>query len=96
MIQSLHDLPENIYRSFGTVIVDECHHIPAATFRDTIERFHTYYLYGFTATPFRRSNDEKLIFIYLGDVIHEVAAPIHEMQRPLSVTVRRNGILCAF
>ena len=32
-------------------------------------------MYGLTATPFRKYNDGKLIFIHLGDIIHEVKAP---------------------
>ncbi len=44
MIQSLQSdsLPEKIYHSFGTILVDECHHIPAKTFRDVITKFHSY------------------------------------------------------
>jgi len=63
---------ENIQAAFGTVIVDECHHIPAETFRNTIARLQTFYLYGLTATPFRKYNDGKLIFIHLGEVISEI------------------------
>lgn len=63
---------ENIQAAFGTVIVDECHHIPAETFRNTIVRLQTFYLYGLTATPFRKYNDGKLIFIHLGEVISEI------------------------
>lgn len=63
---------ENILTAYGTVIVDECHHIPAETFRNTIAKLQTFYLYGLTATPFRKYNDGKLIFIHLGEVISEI------------------------
>ena len=63
---------ENILTAFGTIIVDECHHIPAETFRNTIAKLQTFYLYGLTATPFRKYNDGKLIFIHLGEVIAEI------------------------
>lgn len=66
------DEAENILTAFGTVIVDECHHIPAETFRNTIAKLQTFYLYGLTATPFRKYNDGKLIFIHLGEVISEI------------------------
>lgn len=76
MIQSLVRLNEEdinqLVNKFGLIIVDECHHIPAKTFRDTISRFNSYYLYGLTATPKRKYNDEKLIYHYLGDVIATV------------------------
>jgi len=62
----------NLKTAFGTVILDECHHIPADTFRNTIAKLQTFYLYGLTATPFRKYNDGKLIFIHLGEVISEI------------------------
>ncbi|WP_235890230.1 TOTE conflict system archaeo-eukaryotic primase domain-containing protein [Flavobacterium gawalongense] len=63
---------EKLLNAFGTIIVDECHHIPAETFRNTITKLQTFYLYGLTATPFRKYNDSKLIFIHLGEVIAEI------------------------
>lgn len=57
---------------FGLIMVDECHHVPAETFRNVINRFNSRYLYGLTATPFRKYNDGKLIFIHLGEIITEV------------------------
>lgn len=63
---------ENILTVFGTIIVDECHHIPAETFRNTISKLQTFYLYGLTATPFRKYNDGKLIFIHLGEIVAEI------------------------
>jgi len=42
---------EEFVRSFGTIIIDECHHVPAETFRNTIAKLSPYYQYGLTATP---------------------------------------------
>ena len=74
MIQALSKMKdiEQITESFGTIIVDECHHIPAKTFRTTISKFTSKHLYGFTATPKRKNNDEKLIYWYIGDIISEI------------------------
>jgi superfamily II DNA or RNA helicase len=55
--------------TFGTIIVDECHHIPAKTFRNVIANLNPEFLYGLTATPKRKHNDEQLIYIYIGDII---------------------------
>lgn len=55
--------------TFGTIIVDECHHIPAKTFRGVISSLNPEFLYGLTATPRRKHNDEQLIYIYIGDII---------------------------
>jgi len=74
MIQTLAKAPDlkAVASQFGLVLVDECHHMPAKTFRDVITQFSPRYLYGLTATPTRKNNDEKLIFVYLGDVLHTV------------------------
>lgn len=58
---------------FGTIIIDECHHIPAKTFREVIKSFNPQYLYGLTATPKRKHNDEQLIYVYIGPVIAEMS-----------------------
>src|SRR3989344_5926704 len=55
--------------AFGTIVVDECHHVPAPTFRTAIVRFNPRHLYGLTATPKRKWGDESLIHAYLGETI---------------------------
>ena len=50
-IQSLNKHIDELQNSFGTIIIDECHHIPAESFRCIIEKLNTFYLYGLTATP---------------------------------------------
>ncbi len=76
MIQSLAkelEKPDSEFiKAFGLVIIDECHHIPAETFRNTVSKLKTFYSYGLTATPFRKYNDGKLLFIHLGEVISEI------------------------
>jgi superfamily II DNA or RNA helicase len=74
MIQSLSRLEDysKISNSFGTVIIDECHHIPAKSFREAIVNFNSYFLYGLTATPKRKNNDQKLIFVFIGNILHQV------------------------
>ncbi len=74
MVQSLArmDNLDEFTNQFGTVVVDECHHMPAKMFRRVITKLKPAYLYGLTATPDRKHNDGRLIFIYLGDIIHEV------------------------
>ncbi|MFR9165111.1 MAG: TOTE conflict system archaeo-eukaryotic primase domain-containing protein [Dysgonomonas sp.] len=73
MIQSLTrgDITE-LKNQFGMIIVDECHHIPAKSFREVITQLNCYYLYGLTATPKRKNNDEKLIYVYIGNIIYEM------------------------
>ncbi len=74
MIQSLSRIKDfkEISNAFGTIIIDECHHIPAKSFRETIVNFNSFYLYGLTATPKRKNNDQKLIFVYIGNILYQV------------------------
>ena len=72
LVRRLVDLPE-IGRRFGLVIIDEAHHVPASTFLKVLEHFSSYYLYGLTATPYRRDKMEDIMFAGLGlanSVIH--------------------------
>ncbi len=91
-IQSLPKQIEQIHNQFGTILVDECHHIPAETFRSTIEKLNTFYLYGLTATPFRKYNDDRLIFAYLGDVISEVTSNEIENFKHAQIIVRTTNL----
>lgn len=74
MLQTVGKITDKaFFQSFWTIIVDECHHIPAKTFREALSKFQTFYLYGFTATPKRKYNDEKLIYAYLWPCISEIS-----------------------
>lgn len=100
MMQSLaqFDATNGLFKSFGIIIIDECHHVPAKTFRQVIQRFSSYYLYGLTATPIRKTNDEKLIFINIGDVIYEVknSAEISSSHKKVSLVVRETDLIVPF
>jgi len=91
-IQSLPKQIEQIQNQFGTILVDECHHIPAETFRNTIEKLNTFYLYGLTATPFRKYNDDKLIFAFLGDIVSEVTSNEIENFKHAHIIIRTTNL----
>lgn len=92
LIQSLakkvKDDPEFFASAFGAIIIDECHHIPAKSFREAIHRLSPYYQYGLTATPFRKANDVKLLFVYLGDIISEIKPQQIETFKKARLVVR--------
>ncbi|MDD4970246.1 MAG: DEAD/DEAH box helicase family protein [Paludibacter sp.] len=78
--------------SFGTIIVDECHHIPAKTYRDTIAKLPTYYLYGLTATPFRKYNDGKIIFSHIGEIIVEIKPTDISSYKQATIIIRNTEL----
>ena len=83
-------------KSFGTIIIDECHHIPAETYRNTISKFSSYYQYGLTATPFRKGSDGKLLFIYLGDIISEIKPQQIEEFKRAKIIIRNTSFEIPF
>ncbi len=85
MLQSLSrkDDLTDLRDQFGLVLVDECHHIPAKTFREVVSGLDARYCYGLTATPKRRHNDEKLIYLFIGDIIAEMDEQGVESNGPL-------------
>ncbi len=86
----------NLHKTFGTIIVDECHHIPAESYRNTIAKLNTFYLYGLTATPFRKYNEGKLIFIHLGDVISEIKPQEVIGNKKATIIVRNTNLSVPF
>ena len=54
-----------LYSMFGTVTVDECHHIPAVSFNNLIDKFRARYKIGLTATLKRKDQKDFLITNYL-------------------------------
>lgn len=99
MIQSLTrgDLTE-LKDRFGMVIVDECHHIPAKSFREVITRLNCYYLYGLTATPKRKNNDEKLIYVYIGNIIYEMTQKelLEQQNSKAEINIRETELFVPF
>lgn len=84
---------------FGTIIIDECHHIPAKTFRKVIANLNPEFLYGLTATPKRKHNDEQLIYVYIGDVIANMAdcAPAKQVgKKRFDIEVRETSLAVPF
>lgn len=57
---------------YGFVIVDECHHVPAAAFSHVMNQIQARYWLGLTATPYRRDKLDSLIYHQLGQISHTI------------------------
>jgi superfamily II DNA or RNA helicase len=76
MVQTLiRNLPElrKIKDRFGLVILDEAHHCPASTFTYIISVLNPYYLYGLTATDYRRDGLENIMFQTIGPIRSKIS-----------------------
>ncbi|MBF0439381.1 MAG: DEAD/DEAH box helicase [Magnetococcales bacterium] len=75
-IQTLYlrqDAAMEIAKNIGTVVVDECHHMPADTFAVVIGLFSAKYRYGFTATPKRKDGLEVMVYRLIGEKLAQVS-----------------------
>jgi superfamily II DNA or RNA helicase len=59
---------------FGFILVDECHHVPSATFSDLVPRFRAAYRLGLSATPRRKDGAEDVFYYQIGPVVYEATA----------------------
>ena len=60
---------QELKNSFGHVIIDECHHVPAHTFTNVTKQLSAKYVLGLTATAYRKDQLERLMSFYIGPSI---------------------------
>jgi len=75
IVNSARNRVAELVSSFGHLVVDECHRVPATLFTDVVSRFDCQYLLGLSATAFRSDSEmTKLIYFFMGDRVHRVDA----------------------
>ncbi len=74
MIQSLikKGMVDDLVGNYGQVIVDECHHISAASFEQVIRAAKAKYITGLSATVTRQDGHHPIIFMQCGPVRYRV------------------------
>lgn len=76
-----------LVRDYGMVIVDECHHVPAARFETVLRAVTAKYVYGLSATPIRQDGHHPIIFQQCGPIRYRVDAKEQSFVRGLSHTL---------
>lgn len=79
------DVPE-LTSGYGLVVVDECHHVPAAAFEHAVKQIPARRWLGLTATPYRRDKLDDLMALQVGPVRHTIthtAEPANGEQQSL-------------
>ena len=86
MIQSLmrKDSVDDVVASYGQVIVDECHHVPAVSFERVLSEVRARYVVGLTATPERRDGHQAITHMQLGPIRFAVNSKDQAAQRPFA------------
>ena len=75
---------------FGAVIVDEAHHIPSSTFLQVVNQFQAYYLYGLTATAYRRDRLDSVMFNAVGPIVSQIEhGSLFEEEHLMIPTIKR-------
>lgn len=59
---------KDLVADYGQVIVDECHHIPAASFEQVLRACRARYVLGLTATPIRKDGHHPIILMQCGPI----------------------------
>ena len=73
---SMKDYPKNIFKDFGFVVFDECHHLGAEVFSKALSKSACPYTLGLSATPNRKDGLSKVFVWYLGDFVYKSAKQI--------------------
>jgi superfamily II DNA or RNA helicase len=56
-------------KEFGTLIIDECHHVAATTFSEIVDASHAKYRIGLSGTMIRKDGKHILFKDFFGDVV---------------------------
>ena len=73
---------DDVVAAYGHVIVDECHHVPAASFERVMGEVKARYVTGLTATPYRRDGHQPIIHMQCGPVRFAIDPKSEKAQRP--------------
>jgi len=84
MIQSLvrREEVDDIVASYGHVLVDECHHVPAVSFERVMRGVRARYVTGLTATPKRRDGHHPILRMQIGPTRYAVDPRNQAARRP--------------
>ena len=89
LIQSLSQKGEvhDMVGDYGHLIVDECHHLSAASFEQVVRQAKAKFVTGLSATVARKDGHHPIIFMQCGPVRHRVDAKRQAAARPFEHTV---------
>jgi superfamily II DNA or RNA helicase len=74
MIQTIvsRSIEKTVIDQFGLAIFDECHHLGAEIFSQTLMQVGCKYLLGLSATPKRKDGLSRVFYNYIGPIIYQV------------------------
>ena len=79
---------DDLVAGYGHLVVDECHHLSAASFELVARRAKARFVLGLSATVARKDGHHPIIFMQCGPVRHEVDARTQAAERGIRHRVR--------
>jgi superfamily II DNA or RNA helicase len=79
--------------SYGVVIMDECHHVPAVSIEKVLREVKARRVYGLTATPRRKDGLHRILHFQCGPIRHRVPETIASGNVEKILETRETGIL---
>ena len=70
-MQSLKNRMTEVQGIYGTIILDECHHLPASVFKNIIDACRARYKIGLSATLWRKDGKHVMLKDYTGTVLFQ-------------------------
>jgi hypothetical protein len=71
-VSALYRRVREVRESIGLLVVDECHRTPSRTFTQVVSNFDCRYLLGLSSSNQRRDRLSRLIYYYVGDILHQI------------------------
>jgi superfamily II DNA or RNA helicase len=71
-VSALYRRVREVREHIGLLVVDECHRTPSRTFTQVVSNFDCRCLLGLSSTTQRRDRLSRLIYYYVGDILHQI------------------------
>lgn len=68
---AMRDYPDELFKDFGMVIIDECHHMGAEVFSRALPKITSRVMLGLSATLERNDGMSKVFYWYLGKPVYQ-------------------------
>lgn len=81
----------NVIQTYGLVIIDECHHVPAISFESVLKKISARHFIGLTATPFRKDGHQAIIHMQCGPIISTMAETQAQIELIKKVVIRETS-----
>lgn len=77
---AMKEYPEDLWKQFGMVVIDECHHTSAEVFSKALRKVNFRHSLGLSATIKRKDGLTKVFLWHLGGVVHKATKRVDTLR----------------